>query len=211
MRGPLPLLCYALLASLLFRCEVSAQLKALEIFPEPDGLRVLNQDILAGVLLQNAANVDLTQTFTLDISGSVTAVGFAFGFPDGTPSITTSLHRVSNGVVDPTAIATAFLDRNFFEHITVQTVPLWIYAEFTDAPEVAAGEQLAFRIQSGFAQLWGPRTDALPGGEIVQMPGTDLAFRTYVVPEPTTGLLWLLGVLRCSTVRRRLRLSNDSA
>src|SRR5687768_12403176 len=124
MRGSLPFHCCALLASLLFRCEVSAEYKPFEILAEPEGLRLLNQDAVVGIIAQDSANVDLTQTFTLNISGSVTAVGFALGFPWGTSSITASLHRVSNGVVDPTAIASSFLGRDLFESIGAQTIPL---------------------------------------------------------------------------------------
>jgi len=158
----------------------ASELAVNEWFLEPSGLRVVNQPEVAGVI-RESSNLDLTQIFTVSSSGLVSAIGVALGGAGGTPSLTTSLYRVSNGILQPSAFATSFRSGDYFEGIGPQTVPVWVYAEFTDLNPVTAGEQIAFRIQSPLAELWGPRSDVLPGAELVEIPGTDLAFRAYLI------------------------------
>ena len=185
-------LCFASLALVATTLQAHAgELVIVEWFPEPAGLRVVDQPEVAGVIRNDSNNMDVTQTFTVTSSGYLSAVGFALGFTEGTPSLTTSLYRVTNGVVQPLPFATSFLPREYFENIGPQTIPVWAYAGFSSTAEVTAGEQIAFRLQSPFAQLWGPRSDVLPGAELQEIPGTDLAFRAYVVPEPAAGVLCL--------------------
>jgi hypothetical protein len=124
--------------------------------------------------------MDVTQIFTVNSSGAISAIGIALGGAGGTPSLTTSLYRVSNGVVQASAFATSIRPEEYFANIGPQTVPVWVYAEFSSLAPVTAGEQVAFRIQSPRAELWGPRSDVLPGAELVEIPGTDLAFRVYM-------------------------------
>jgi hypothetical protein len=143
--------------------------------------------------MNDSSNMDVTQIFTVDSSGSVSAMGFAHGAAGGTPSLTMSLYRVSNGVVQPSAFAASILSADYFAGIGPQTVPVCAYAEFSTLAPVTAVEQIAFRIQSPFAELWGPRSDVVQGAELVEIPGTDLAFRAYVIPEPATGVLLLIG------------------
>ena len=184
--------CFASLTAVAMTLHANAgALVVVEWFPEPAGLRVVDQPEIAGVIRNDSNNMDVTQTFTVTTSGFLSAVGFALGFPEGTPSLTTSVYRVSNGVVQPVPFATSFLPREYFENIGPQTIPVWAYAGFSSTAEVTAGEQIAFRLQSPFAQLWGPRRDVLPGAELQEIPGTDLAFRAYVVPEPAAGVLCL--------------------
>jgi len=184
----------------------ASALVVVESFPEPAGVRIVNQPEVAGLILSDVANMDVTQTFIVTSSGFLSAVGFALGSSFGTPSITTSLYRVSAGVVQPVPFATSFLPREYFEQIGAQAVPVLGYAGFSSAADVTAGEQIAFRIQSPFAELWGPRTDVLAGAELVGFPGVpgeDLAFRAYVVPEPSSTILLLSGV--AFFLRRRSR------
>ena len=186
--------CFTLLFPLLGLPNAeAAALTAVEWFSEPSGLRVVDQSELAGVIKNDSSNMDVTQIFTVNSSGSVSAIGLALGAAGGTPSLTASLYRVSNGVVQPSAFAASILLADYFAGIGPQTVPVWAYAEFSTLAPVIAGEQIAFRIQSPFAELWGPRTDVLQGAELVEIPGTDLAFRAYVIPEPATGVLSLIG------------------
>ena len=124
--------------------------------------------------------MDVTQIFTVNSSGAISAIGIALGGAAGTPSLTTSLYRVSNGVVQASAFATSIRPGEYFANIGPQTVPVWVYAEFSSLVPLCPGEQIAFRIQSPRAELWGPRSDALPGGDLVEIPGTDLAFRVYM-------------------------------
>ena len=208
------IICFALA----FLSSPFAHALVVESFPEPAGLRIVNQPQVAGVILTDSANMDVTQTFTVTSSGFLSAVGFALGSSFSTPSITTSLYRVSAGVVQPVPFATSFLPREYFEHLGPQTVPVWAYAGFSSAAEVTAGEQIAFRIQSPLAELWGPRTDVLAGAELVGFPrpgeaipgvaGEDLAFRAYVVPEPSSTILLLSSVafsMRCRSLRTHER------
>ena len=157
----------------------AAALDIVEWFPEPTGIRVVNQPEIAGVI-RDAANMDLTQIFTVNSAGAISAIGIALGGAAGTPSLTTSLYRVSNGVVQALPLATSIRPAEYFADIGPQTVPVWAYAEFSSLVPVSAGEQIAFRIQSPRAELWGPRSDALPGGDLVEIPRTDLAFRVYI-------------------------------
>ena len=180
----------------------AAGLTAVEWFPEPIGLRVVDQSELAGVIMSDSSNMEVTQIFTVNSSGSVSAIGFTLGAAGGTPSLTMSLYRVSNGVVQPSAFAASILSADYFADIGPQTVPVWAYAEFSTLAPVTAGEQIAFRIESPFAELWGPRSDVLQGAELVEIPGTDLAFRAYVVPEPATGVLLLIGFALIFSHRR---------
>lgn len=198
--------CFALLLVMVLLLVASAlradagALAVLEWFPEPVGMRMINQPQVAGVLRNDSHNMDVTQTFTVTSSGDLSAVGFALGFPDGTPSLTLSLYRVSGGVVQAVPFATSFLPREYFENIGPQTIPIWAYAGFSSGTtEVTAGEKIAFRIQSTFAQLWGPRSDAQPGAELVGFPGVpgeDMAFRIYTIPEPAAGTM-LMGSALC--------------
>src|SRR5688572_19055954 len=150
---------FALLFSLLRSPNVEAAgLAAVDWFPEPSGLRVVNQSELVGVIT-NRANVDVTQIFTVNSPGSVSAIGIALGGAGGTPWLATSLYRVSNGVVQASAFATSIRPEDYFAHIGPQTVPVWVYADFSSLAPVTAGEQIAFRIQSPRAELWGPRSD----------------------------------------------------
>ena len=173
-------LCLALLLSLpTFSTVEAAALDAIDWYPEPSGVRVVNQTKLEGVI-RNAGNMEATQIFTLNSSGAISAIGIALGGAAGTPSLTTSLYRVSNGVVQALPLATSIRPAEYFADIGPQTVPVWVYAEFSSLVPVSAGEQIAFRIQSPRAELWGPRSDALPGGDLIEIPGTDLAFRVYI-------------------------------
>lgn len=186
---------------------MASDLAAVEWFPEPSGLRVVNQSELVGVI-GDGFNISVTQTFTVDSPGSVSAIGLALGASLATPSLTASLHRVADGVIEPSALAISTLPGEYFAHIGPQTVPVWVYAEFSVCAPIPAGEQLAIRVESPFAQLWGARRDVLPGGELVEMAGTDLAFRVYTVPEPSTGVLLVSGFclwLVASTHRRTRR------
>jgi hypothetical protein len=116
-------------------------------------------------------NLDLTQTFTLSSSRSLSAIGFALGAPFGTQSLTASLYRVINGAIDPAPIASSVLGRDASKTSERRPFRFGFTRKFTNAPPVTSGEQLAFRIQSPSAEIWGPRTDLLAGGELVQMPG----------------------------------------
>jgi hypothetical protein len=202
MKVPLGRSCLAavvLLLAMALRADAGA-LVVVDWFPEPAGSRAINQPEVAGVLRNDSNNMDVTQTFTVTSSGALAAVGFAIGFPDGTPSLTLSLYRVSGGLVQAAPFATSFLPREYFENIGPQTIPIWAYAGFSSGTtEVTAGEKIAFRIQSPFAQLWGPRSDALPGAELVGFPGVpgeDMAFRVYTIPEPAAGTM-LMGSALC--------------
>jgi hypothetical protein len=165
---------------------------------EPAGARIVNQPEVAGVIRNDSSNMDVTQTFTVSSSGSIAAIGVAMGYPAGTPSLTVSLHRITNGSIHDAPFATSVIPREYFAEIGPQTVPVWIYAEFLNAP-VTAGEQIAVRFQSAFAQLWGPRADLLPAGELKEIPGTDLAFRAYLAPEMSVTRLGGNVMLRWSS------------
>jgi hypothetical protein len=174
---------------------------ALDWYPEPEGQRVINQCDLTGILKNDSSDMDVTQTFTVTTSGALSSIGSAISA--GGASVTTSMYRVTDGNVGISPIATSFLDASYFATIGPRTTPVWGYAEFEFPPEVMAGEQIAFRIQSSFAELWTPRRDALPSGDLIEFPGTDLAFRAYVIPEPATGLHALIGSVFCAVLRRR--------
>ncbi len=170
--------------------DVSAgKLDVVEWFPEPTGLRIVNQPEVAGIISNDISNVDLTQTFTLASSGSLSAIGFALSSAGSTSSVTVSLYRMVAGDVQPLPFAIQTISEDYFENIGPQTIPVWAYAEFSSTLQLAAGEQIAARIQAPVAQLWSPRRDALAGGEIRELPGDDLGFRAYVVPEPSVGIL----------------------
>jgi hypothetical protein len=155
---------------------------------EPGGVRILNQPELAGVIRNDSSNMDVTQIFTVNSSGSLSAIGVALGYPGGTPWLTVSLHRLHQGTIQHPPVAASTLPSEYFSNIGPQTVPLWVYAEFFPGVPVTAGEQIGFRVQSPFAQLWGPRSDVLAGAELIEIPGTDLAFRVYLAPPSLTAL-----------------------
>src|SRR4029079_8257483 len=118
-----PSFCFALLGFVATTfCAKAGALAVVDWFPEPAGLRVANQPEVAGVIRNDSNNMDVTQTFTITSSGSLTAVGFALGFTEGTPSLTTSLYRVSSVIVQPVPFATSFLPREYFENIGPQTI-----------------------------------------------------------------------------------------
>jgi hypothetical protein len=157
----------------------SGGLDTLDWFAEPAGQRIVNQPEVVGVI-RDSINLEVTQTFTANYSGAISAIGIALGGAAGTPSLTASLHRVSNSVVQASAFVTSTQPGEYFANIGPQTVPVWVYVEFSSLVPVSAGEQIACRIRSPRAELWGPWRDVLPGGELVEIPGTDLAFRVYM-------------------------------
>ena len=168
-------------------------------------------------------DIDLAQTFTVGITGILTSVEVLIRRESGiTEDLLFDIRTIAGGV--PTE---ADAGANVLANTSLSAAGIPLASEFVSVDlssfglAVTAGEVLSIVLQSDGANpayLWsGTAADGYAGGgtfrRFLSIPATwgttgaasDLAFRTFVepVPEPSTALLLMAGILGLGTLPRR--------
>ena len=149
------------------------------------------------------APTDVVQSFTATVTGAVSGFGFVILTPIGTPSLIASIYDYRDGIIQGQPLATALLGSDYFSSFGVETMHAWGYGSFSEAASIQIGEKYALRLESPGAWLWRSETNAYLGGELLGSPSKDLAFRIYVVPEPSCTFLTLTTIGIAARRKRR--------